>query len=127
MMFALRKFRNYLLLSKPFTVLTDQLSLRAAFARKNIHILLARWLDFSAEYDFEIRCRSGDKNKAVDFLLQGSHGETGADEIEEGDMVSMIVVDSAVESMISQLKPALHDIVGHLSCSSLKNKSSREK
>lgn len=66
--FALQIFLHYLLLSEPFTVLTDQQALRAAFAQTNIRGLLIHWLDFLAEYDFETRYRSGDKNKVADFL-----------------------------------------------------------
>lgn len=56
-----------------------------------------------------------------------SHSETGADGSEEGDFVSIVVVDGAVESIISQLEPALQDVVCHLPGGSLDSKSSREK
>lgn len=53
--YELRKFRLYLLLSRPFTVCTDQQALKAAFTWKEIHERLTQWLGFLAEYDFELR------------------------------------------------------------------------
>lgn len=47
--FALRKFRLYLLSAEPFTLMTDQQALKSAFHRKDIHGRLACWLDFLAE------------------------------------------------------------------------------
>lgn len=44
--FALRKFRLYLLSTEQFTLMTDQQALQSAFARKDIHGRLTRWLDF---------------------------------------------------------------------------------
>lgn len=49
--FALRKFRFYLPLSVPIHFLTDHRRSKAAFARKDVHGRLARWLDFLPEYD----------------------------------------------------------------------------
>lgn len=125
--FALRTFHHYPHSSEPFTVLTDQQAFPAAFVRTDVHGPLACWLDFLSEYDFEIWYPSEYNNKALDFLSCVSHGETGADGIEEGDLVSMMLVDCAVESIISQLEPALQDVVRHLSGSSLGNKLSNEK
>lgn len=51
--FPLKKFRMYLLPSIPFVLETDQQAFKSAFAKRDIHGRLARWLDFLAEYDFE--------------------------------------------------------------------------
>lgn len=112
--FALRKFRVYLLSSEPFVMLKDQQAPRAAFAGKDIHGRLARWLDFFAEYDFEIRCRNGKKNQAADFLSQVHRGDPAPDFIDEGDEMGMMLVQDAVEVAISQLEPTLHDAIRYL-------------
>ena len=52
--FALKKYRVYLLSSLPFKLITDHMALRWAFQKKDIHGRLARWLDFIAEYQFEV-------------------------------------------------------------------------
>lgn len=64
----------------------DRQALKAAFARKDIHGRLARWLDFLAEYDFKLRYRSDASNKAAGFLFRIDHGEPGPDNLDEGEI-----------------------------------------
>ncbi len=52
--FALKKFRVYLLADKPFQLVTDHQALQYAFKKKDVHGRLARWLDLLAEYEFEV-------------------------------------------------------------------------
>ena len=47
--FALRKFRIFLLSGQRFDLLTDHQALRYALEKKDVHGLIARWLDFLAE------------------------------------------------------------------------------
>lgn len=108
--FALRKFRVYLLSSDPFTVYSDQQALKAAFSRIDIHGRLARWLDFLAEYDFEVRFWKGSSNPAADFLSRISHGEQGIEGMDEGDVISLVLGDNAINDM----EPYLQAIARHL-------------
>ena len=73
--FALKKFRVYLLSSIPFKIVTDHQALRYSFQKKDIHGRLARWLDFLAEYDFLIEYRPGKNNGSADFLSRISLGD----------------------------------------------------
>ena len=47
--FALRKFRIFLLSGHRFDLVTDHQALRYALEKKDVHGLIARWLDFLAE------------------------------------------------------------------------------
>lgn len=52
--FALKKFRVYLLPSLRFKLVTDYQDLSYAFKKNSLHGKLARWIEFLAEYEFEI-------------------------------------------------------------------------
>lgn len=71
--FVKQKFWLYLLLSQPFTILTDQQELKAAFALKHFHERSAGCLDFLAEYDFELHYFSSTSNRAKDLLSRINH------------------------------------------------------
>lgn len=66
--FAVKKFRVYLLSTQRFMLITDRQSLQYGFKKKEMHGRLARWMDFLAEYDFEVKYRAGGKYGATDFL-----------------------------------------------------------
>lgn len=66
--FALQKFRPYLLSAETFRLITDHQALKYAFQKKDVHGRLARWLDLLAEYNFEVVYRPGRENSAADFL-----------------------------------------------------------
>ena len=89
--FALKKFRVYLLFSISFSLITDHQALRYAFQKKDIHGRLARWLDFLAEYQFEILYRAGSNNKAADFLSRIQVTDAANDHAEEGDLQALAV------------------------------------
>lgn len=108
-------------------VLTDQQALRVAFTRKDIHGHLAGWLDFLAEYDFEIQYCSKNDNQAADFLSRVQHGEPAAVYVDKGDIVVVMMTQDAAEMAVSQLEPSFHDFVRHLAGISLGDKSSLEK
>ena len=66
--FALRKFRIFLLSGHRFDLVTDHKALRYGLEKKDVHGKIARWLDFIAEYDFKMIFRRGTENKAADYL-----------------------------------------------------------
>ena len=61
MKYALVKFRVHLLGSKPFVVYTDHASLCTATQSPHISQIMARWLSFFAEYNFEMKYKPGKK------------------------------------------------------------------
>ena len=61
MKYALVKFRVYLLGSKPFVVYTDHASLRTATQSPHLSQIMAWWLSFFAEYNFEVKYKPGNK------------------------------------------------------------------
>ncbi|CDF33201.1 unnamed protein product [Chondrus crispus] len=89
--FALKKFRVYVLSSTPFKLITDHQALSYAFRKKDIHGRLARWLDFLAEYDFTVEYRRGSANSAADYLsrIQPKNGDNPTCQ-EEGDLALAI-------------------------------------
>lgn len=66
--FALKKFRIYLLSDKPFVVEKNYQSLQTAFKKKDIHGKLASWMDLMTEVDLQIKYRSKKPNGADDYL-----------------------------------------------------------
>ena len=71
--FALNKFRVYLLSSTPLKLGTDHQALSYAFCKKDIHGRLAHWLDFLAEYDFTVEYHRGSANSAAGYLSRIQH------------------------------------------------------
>lgn len=68
MVFALKNVRVILLSEKYFVVYTDHQVLQTAFNKKDTYNSFAGYLDFKAEYDFEIKVRPGKANGAADYL-----------------------------------------------------------
>jgi hypothetical protein len=68
MKYALVKFRVHLLGSKPFVIFTDHVSLRTATQSPHLSQRMARWLSFFAEYNFEVKYKSGRQNGLADAL-----------------------------------------------------------
>lgn len=110
--FALKKFRMYLLSTEPFKLITDHQALREAFRKEDIHGRLARWLDFLAEYEVEIAYRPGDRNKAADFLSR--HSNIAPIEGDEGDLVFTTVTEASSE-LLDGMEPPLQEVIRHLS------------
>jgi hypothetical protein len=67
LIWSLQMFRPYLL-GKKFTVISDHSPLRWLVQSPKITGIVARWIQYLAEYDFEIQYRSGRKQEAADFL-----------------------------------------------------------
>lgn len=64
---AIRKWRPYLL-GKPFTVRTDQKSLKYLLEQRITTLAQARWLPKILGYDYEIEYKRGTENQAADYL-----------------------------------------------------------
>lgn len=96
--FALRKFRLYLLSSIPFELITDHDALRFAFTKRDIHGRLARWLDFLAEYDYVTKHRKGRLHVVPDFLsrIEGKVASENEGQ-DEGDLVTVVQEESEYE------------------------------
>lgn len=83
--FALKRFRNYLISRETLTHITDHQALCFAFKEKDIHGRLARWLEFLAEYRFEIVYRSGNSNLPADYLSKQRCNDQESPVISVGD------------------------------------------
>ncbi|TDH66313.1 hypothetical protein CCR75_007374 [Bremia lactucae] len=68
--YALVKFRDHLLGSKPFVIYTDHASLRTGTKSPHLSQRMARWLSFFAEYNFEVTYKPGKQNALADALLR---------------------------------------------------------
>ena len=106
--FALRKFRLFLLSEHRFDLVTDHQALRYAFAKKDVHGRLARWMNFLAEYNYRVVYKPGKENCAADFLSRHAHSDPA---IDTGDDEGLVMV--AVPAQVD-LEPALQDIKLHL-------------
>ena len=106
--FALMKFRVYLLSTQRFLLITDHQSLQYAFKKKDMHGRLACWMDFLAEYDFEVKYRAGVKNGAADFLSRLRAVLPSDEDGEKGeDLVCSILV--SISEHKKGLEPHLRD------------------
>ena len=112
--FALKKFRVYLLSSIPFTLITDHQALRYAFQKKDVHGRLARWMDFLAEYQFEVVYRAGHSNGAADYLSRIEVGPLP--EEEEGNLHALAVDSerSLTGDIPEDIEPHLQDTARYL-------------
>lgn len=124
--FALKKFRIYLRSSKSFVVITDQQALRGAFARRDIHGRLARWLDFLADYEFEIRYRSEISNKAADFLSRMTHGDRAISH-DESEVMNLTMSDKPLHYAPTDLEDWLQYVIRHLSGQPSTKETGKEK
>jgi hypothetical protein len=67
--FALDKFRSYLLGSKVI-IYSDHAALKYLFSKKDAKFCLIRWILLLQEFDIEIRDKKGSKNVVADHLSQ---------------------------------------------------------
>lgn len=104
--FAIRKFRVYLLSDIPFDLVTDHQSLRYAFEKKDVHSRLARWLDFLAEYDYNMKYKPGSTNSAADFLPRDAamSPPIGLDEDEGEVAIVAFEADAGLEPVLVDLR-----------------------
>ena len=66
--YALIEFRVHILDFKPFVVYTDHASLRTATQSLHHALRTAHWIFFYSEYNFEVKCKSGNKKVLADAL-----------------------------------------------------------
>ena len=109
--FALKKFRVYLLSDETFTLITDHQALRYAFKKKDVHGRLARWLDLLAEYRFNIEYRPGKENGAADFLSRNPLHKRPKEPMEEHRSKEIV---AAVTYLDFDLEPQLLEIIKYL-------------
>ncbi|SAL96908.1 hypothetical protein [Absidia glauca] len=67
LIWSLHIFRPYLL-GRKFTVISNHSPLKWLVQSPKITGIVARWVQYLADYDFEIKYRSGRKQEAADFL-----------------------------------------------------------
>ena len=65
--FALKKFRHYLLCQN-FKLFTDHEALKYVINNRDPHGRIARWISIFSEYDFEVVYRPGPRNANADYL-----------------------------------------------------------
>jgi hypothetical protein len=73
--FALDKFRSYLLGSKVI-IYSDHVALKYLFSKKDAKSRLIRWIFLLQEFDIEIRDKKGSENVVVDHLSRITLGFT---------------------------------------------------
>ena len=66
---ALQMWRHYLI-GKRFELRSDHQSLKYTFTQQNLNARQTRWLEFLADYEFDISYIKGKENKVVDSLSQ---------------------------------------------------------
>ena len=110
--FALRKFRVYLLSDVPFVVVTEHHALSYAFKKKDIHGRLARWMDFLAEYEFTVQYRPGTENTAADFLSRQINAvKAELSDVDEGDLALAILQS---DEPFEDLEPFCQEVARYL-------------
>ena len=72
--FALKKFRHYLL-SNQFKLYTDHQAMKYVINLRDPHGRIARWMSLLAEFNFEIVYRPGEKNANADYLSRPVQGK----------------------------------------------------
>lgn len=90
--FALRHFRACLLFTEQFTLRSDHRSLKDAF-KKDLHGLLARWLDLFLEYEFVIEYKPGKENIPPDFLSRHDGDPVPKDNYYNGGEIGLFADD----------------------------------
>ena len=65
-------WRHYLI-GKPFELKSDHHSLKYIFTQQNLNARQRRWMEFLADYEFNINYIKGKENKVVDALSRRRH------------------------------------------------------
>jgi hypothetical protein len=74
MVYALQKFRHYLL-GGHFKMFTDHSALKYLVNKLVLGEIICRWILLFQEYDFEIVVKPGRMNKGPDHLSRLEHGK----------------------------------------------------
>lgn len=95
--FALKKFRVYILSSEPFEQVTDHQALQYAFRKKDVHGRLARWIDFLEDYELKIMYKSGADNRAEDFLPRHALAESAPEMGADDDHLALVALEATLD------------------------------
>ena len=76
MVYALEKFRPYILGSK-IVIYTDHAALKYLFSKKEAKARFIRWVLLRQEFDLEIRDKKGNENSVADHLSRLHVSSTG--------------------------------------------------
>jgi hypothetical protein len=106
--FALDKFRSYLLGSKVI-IYSDHTALKYLFSKKDAKSRLIRWILLLQEFDIEIRDKKGSENVVVDHLSRIT-----VDFTEEATPISENFPDEQLMHIAHTHSPWFADIVNYL-------------
>jgi hypothetical protein len=106
--FALDKFRSYLLGSK-IIIYLDHTTLKYLFSKKDAKSRLIRWILLFQEFDIEIRDKKGTKNVVVDHLSRLTMDFT-----EDATPISETFPDEQLMHIAHNPAPWFVDIVNNL-------------
>jgi hypothetical protein len=106
--FALDKFRSYLLGSK-IIIYSDHAALKYLFSKKNAKSHLIRWILLLQEFDIKIRDKKGTKNVVADHLSR-----LIMDFTEDATPISETFPDEQLMHIAHNLAPWFADIVNYL-------------
>jgi hypothetical protein len=106
--FALDKFRSYLLGSK-IIIYLDHTTLKYLFSKKDAKSRLIRWILLFQEFDIEIRDKKWTKNVVVDHLSRLT-----MDFIEDATPISETFPDEQLIHIAHNPAPWFADIVNNL-------------
>jgi hypothetical protein len=106
--FALDKFRSYLLGSKVI-IYSDHAALKYLFSKKDAKSCLIRWILLLQEFDIEIRDKKGSENVVADHLSRIT-----VDFTEEASPISETFLDEQLMHIAHTPSPWYADIVNYL-------------
>jgi hypothetical protein len=106
--FALDKFRSYLLGSK-IIIYSDHVALKYPFSKKDAKSRLIRWILLLQEFDIEIRDKKGTKNVVADHLSRLTMDFT-----EDATPISETFPDEHLMHIAHNPTPWFADIVNYL-------------
>jgi hypothetical protein len=106
--FALDKFRSYLLGSK-IIIYSDHAALKYLFSKKDAKSCLIRWILLLQEFDIEIRDKKGTKNVVANHLSRLTMDFT-----EDATPISETFLDEQLMYIAHNLAPWFADIVNYL-------------
>jgi hypothetical protein len=103
--FALDKFRSYLLGSK-IIIYSDHVALKYLFSKKDAKSRLIRWILLVQEFDIEIRDKKGTENVVADNL-----SKLTMDFTEDATLISETFLDEQLMHIAHNPAPWFADIV----------------
>lgn len=114
-MFELRKCLVHLLSNRHFVLFTKQQALKTVFAENGIHGLLARWLDFLAEYEFILEYQRRFSIIAADYLAHIGHGDKKVDGLNEKSIITVLEdPEGDTDRYCDELDRELHNVMKFL-------------